>query len=154
MNIQGWFPLGFISLMSLLSKGLLRVCSNTSVPKHQFFGAQFFMVQLSHPHMTLVKPELWPDGPCWQSDGSAFSYAVQVCHGGFPHSSAGKESACSAGDSGSIPGSGRSPGEGNGNPLQYSCLEHPLDPLQYCCLEHPMDWSGSSPWGHKESDTT
>ena len=46
---------------------------------------------------------------------------------GFPHSSVGKESACNAGDSGSIPGSGRSPGEGNGNPLQYSCLENPMD---------------------------
>ena len=38
-----------------------------------------------------------------------------------------KESACNAGDLGSIPGSGRSPGEGNGNPLQYSCLENPMD---------------------------
>ena len=37
------------------------------------------------------------------------------------------ESACYAGDLGSIPGSGRSPGEGNGNPLQYSCLENPMD---------------------------
>ena len=46
---------------------------------------------------------------------------------GFPRSSVGKESACSAGDSGLIPGSGRSPGEGNGNPLQYSCLENPMD---------------------------
>ena len=42
-------------------------------------------------------------------------------------SSVGKESACSAGDLGSIPGSGKSPGEGNGNPLQYSCLENPMD---------------------------
>ena len=41
--------------------------------------------------------------------------------------SEGKTSACNAGDSGSIPGSGRSPGEGNGNPLQYSCLENPMD---------------------------
>ena len=46
---------------------------------------------------------------------------------GFPHSSVGKESACNAGDLGSIPGSGRSPGEGNGNPLPYSCLENPMD---------------------------
>ena len=45
--------------------------------------------------------------------------------GGFPHSSVGKESACNAGGLGSIPGSGRSLGEGNGNPLQYSCLENP-----------------------------
>ena len=39
----------------------------------------------------------------------------------------GKESVCNAGDPGSIPGSGRSPGEGNGNPLEYSCLENPMD---------------------------
>ena len=38
-----------------------------------------------------------------------------------------KETACNAGDPGSIPGSGRSPGEGNGNPLQYSCMENPMD---------------------------
>ena len=44
---------------------------------------------------------------------------------GFPGSSDGKESAYNAGDLGSIPESGRSPGEGNGNPLQYSCLENP-----------------------------
>ena len=46
---------------------------------------------------------------------------------GFPGGSDGKESACNAGDQGSIPGLGRSPGEGNGNPLQYSCLENPMD---------------------------
>ena len=46
---------------------------------------------------------------------------------GFLHSSVSKEAACNAGDQGSIPGSGRSPGEGNGNPLQYSCLENPMD---------------------------
>ena len=46
---------------------------------------------------------------------------------GFPGGLVGKESSCDAGDPGSIPGLGRSPGEGNGNPLQYSCLEHPMD---------------------------
>ena len=46
---------------------------------------------------------------------------------GFPYSSVGKESACNAGDPGSIPGLGRSPGEGNGNPLQYSCLGNLTD---------------------------
>ena len=45
----------------------------------------------------------------------------------FPGGSDGKASACNAGDLGSIPGSGRSPGEGNGNPLQYSCLENSMD---------------------------
>ena len=46
---------------------------------------------------------------------------------GFPGGSDGEESACNAGDQGSIPGSGRSPGEGNGNALQYSCLENSMD---------------------------
>ena len=57
---------------------------------------------------------------------------------GFPGGSDGKGSACSAGDPGSIPGSGRPPGEGNGNPLQYSCLKNPMD----------------RPWSRKESDMT
>ena len=46
---------------------------------------------------------------------------------GFPSGSDGKETACNAGDPSSIPGLGRSPGEGNGNPLQYSGLENPMD---------------------------
>ena len=46
---------------------------------------------------------------------------------GFPNVSDGKESACNAGNLGLIPGSGRSPGKGNGNPLQYSCLENPIN---------------------------
>ena len=46
---------------------------------------------------------------------------------GFPDSSVGKESACNAGDLGLIPGLGRSPGEGIGYPLQYSCLENSMD---------------------------
>ena len=61
----------------------------------------------------------------------------------FPGGSGGKASACSAGDPGSIPGSGRSPGEGNGNPLQYSCLENPMD----------RSVVGYSPPGCKELDT-
>ena len=88
----------------------------------------------------------------------------------FPHSSVGKESTYSAGDPGSIPGSGRSPGEGTGYPLQYPWASHGggsnskeyacnvgdegsisglgkspggghANPLQYSCLENPMDRS-------------
>ena len=55
------------------------------------------------------------------SSSSIFIYV------GFPGVSQVKASACNVGDLGSIPGSGRSPGEGNGNPLQYSCLENPMD---------------------------
>ena len=46
---------------------------------------------------------------------------------GFPGDSDSKESTCNAGDASSIPGLGRSPGEGNGNPLWYSCLDNPMD---------------------------
>ena len=53
---------------------------------------------------------------------------IHICkHMSFPCSSVGKESTYNAGDLGLIPGFGRSPGEGNGNPLQYSCLENPMD---------------------------
>ena len=65
---------------------------------------------------------------------------------GFPGGSDGKASAWNAGDQGSIPGSGRSPGEGNGNPLQHSYLENPMDEGAWLI--------GYSPWGHKQSDTT
>ena len=58
----------------------------------------------------------------------------------FPSGADGKESACNARDPGSIPGLGRSPGEGNGNPLQYFCLENPIDRGVW--------------WAHKESDMT
>ena len=63
----------------------------------------------------------------------------------FPGGLEGKASACNAGDLGSIPGSGRSPGEGNGNPFQYSChgQSHGWRSL-----------IGYSPWCHEESDTT
>ena len=54
-------------------------------------------------------------------------FLTQELNQGFPGGSEGKASACNVGDPGSIPGWGRSPGEGNGNPLQYSCLENPMD---------------------------
>ena len=54
-SIQGWVPLGLTGLISLLSKGLWRVFSNTRVGKHQFFRSSVFMVQLSHPYMTTGK---------------------------------------------------------------------------------------------------
>ena len=60
-------------------------------------------------------------------------------------SSDGKASACQAGDPGSIPESGRSPGEGNGNPLQYSCLENSMN---------RRVWRATSPWGGKVLDMT
>ena len=64
---------------------------------------------------------------------------------GFPGGASGKESSCNTGVPSLIPPLGRSPGEGNGNPLQYSCLENPMD---------RGAWRAYSPWGVKESDTT
>ena len=55
---------------------------------------------------------------------------------GFPDGSDGKESACNAGDLGSIPGLGRSPGGGHGNPLHYSCLENPMDRGAWWAIVH------------------
>ena len=66
------------------------------------------------PHGGLYKPMTWYIGKVPRLDV------------GFHCSSDGKESACNAGDLGSIPRLGRSPGEGNDNPLQYSCLENPM----------------------------
>ena len=63
MNIQDWFPLGLTSLISLQSKGLVRVFSNTTVQKHQFFSAQLSLWSNSHIHTWLLeKPQLWLDG--------------------------------------------------------------------------------------------
>ena len=64
---------------------------------------------------------------------------------GFPYSLVSKESACNAGDPGSIPGLGRSPGEGNSNPLQYTCLENPMDRAA---------WQATQSMGSQESDMT
>ena len=63
---------------------------------------------------------------------------------GFPGGSDGKESTCNAGDLGLIPGLGRSPGGGQGSPLQYSCLENPMDRGAWRATVH----------GVTESDTT
>ena len=56
-----------------------------------------------------------------------FMEMVNGFYWGFPGGTDGKESACNAGDLGSAPGWGRSPGEGKGNPLQYSCQKNPMD---------------------------
>ena len=61
----------------------------------------------------------------------------------FPDGSEGKESVCNPGDQGSILWWGRSPGEGNGNPLQYSCLENPMDRGAWWATVHGVTKSGT-----------
>ena len=64
MNIQGWFPFGLTGLISLLSKGLSRVFSSTTVQKQQFFGTQPSSQSNSHVCTWLLeKTKLWLDGP-------------------------------------------------------------------------------------------
>ena len=81
------------------------------------------------------------DGPPKSPDSKRGPYLIL----GFPGSSGSKEPACNAGDVGLIPGLGRSPGEGNGNPLQCSYLENSTE---------RGAWWACSPWGHKELDMT
>ena len=64
MNIQGWFPLWLTALISLLSKGLSKLFSNTIVQKHQFFGTQFSLQSNSYIHTWLLDL-------CWQSENSS-----------------------------------------------------------------------------------
>ena len=59
--------------------------------------------------------------------GAYYVFLSLIVCNGLPWWLSDKESSCNAGDAGSIPGLGGSPGEGNGNPLQYSCLKNPMD---------------------------
>ena len=73
-----------------------------------------------------ISPEApGPGAMC--SLSASILHLLESFHMCFPGGSYGKVSACNEGDPGSIPGLGRSPGEGNGNPLQYSCLENSMD---------------------------
>ena len=67
-----------------------------------------------------------------------------MCIWGFPGGSEVKAPASNAGDPGPIPGLGRSPGEGNGNPLQYSCLENPMDGEAWQATVHGVAKSQTS----------
>ena len=86
-------------------------------------------IQPSHPLSScLLLPSVFPSIRGFSNEPARFSnMCYLLVHQGLPGGSGGKASAYSAGDPGSIPGSGSSSGEGNGNPLQYSCLENPMD---------------------------
>ena len=104
-----------------------------------FSCVQLFAIFQAPLSMGFSRQESWTGLPC-PPPGDLFNPGIEclsltiscirrwvLYHWGFPCGSAGKESACSEGDLGSIPGLGRYSGEGHGNPLQDSCLENPMD---------------------------
>ena len=99
---------------------------------------------LSHQGSPIIIWRLgkWQPNPSLWDQGRKHKYKMIS----FPCGSEGKESTCNAGDP--VPGLGRSPGEGNGYPLQSSCLENPMDRGALRATGH------KGPWGHKESDMT
>ena len=150
VSIQYWSPLGWTGWISLQSWGLFKSLlqhhsSKASILQH----STFFMVQLSYPWASLVAQlvktppvmrfDPWVRTTTWRRD--RLHTAVFLA---FPDGSDGKESACNAGDLGSIPGLERSPGEGHGNPLQYSSLKNTHG--QRSLVSYSL-------WGHKQSDT-
>ena len=105
---------------------------------------QYLYIHDIHPKMENIWEKNFheiPKSKTWICHSSSTIYIALTLYLGFPGGLDSKESACSVGDMGSIPGLRRSPGEGNGNPLQY------------CYLENSMD-RHYSPWGCKESDMT
>ena len=117
MNIQSWFPLGIDWFDLLVVQGTLKSLLQYHNSKASILqSSAFFIVQLSHPYMTT---------------GKTIALTRQILVGrGFPGGTRGKEPPANAGDirdTNLIPGSGRSPGGGHGNPPQYSCLENPMD---------------------------
>ena len=106
---------------------------------------QMIPCRFTFPHRKFSQLPVWKKWARLHLVEELMSLDKTVLTMGFPGSLGGKESACNAGDPGSIPGWGRSLGEGNGNPLQYSCLGNPMD---------RGAWWAYGPWGHKGLDMT
>ena len=115
MNTQDLSPSGWTDWISLQSKGLSRVFSNTTVQKHQFFGTQLSSQSKSHPYMTTGKTIALTRHIKHLINISWASLMAQTVKN-LPT----KQEIW-------VQGLGRSPEEGNGYPLQYSCLENPTD---------------------------
>ena len=126
MNIQDWFPSG----LTVWSPCSLRD-SQESSPTPQFKKilqhSAFFTVHLSRPYMTTEKTIASTRRTFVGKVVSLLFNMLSRLAIDFPGGSDGKVSVYNVEDPGSIPGLGRSPGEGNGNPLQYCCLENPMD---------------------------
>ena len=128
--------------LKVSSKGSVKDVLSMASPQLKPSDTRGSRSALTHPPLPLSigrNQSLAPAGPC-PRENTFLSKTIF-----YPGGSDGKESACSAGDPGSIPGSRRFPGEGKGYPLQYSCLENP---------HGQRSLAGYSPWGRKESDMT
>ena len=127
--------LKFVSLCSIFSLFLkpiflLFYADSINSCNHSSLQIQF---SSSVTHLSIeLSMSLWAVSFVWKW----FCFFFFASLWGFPGDSYSKESACNAGDPGSIPGSGRSPGEGNGNPLQYSCLENAMHRGAWQILVH------------------
>ena len=146
--------------MCILKTGIsndIRILSNLNQEVQFRFWMPINSTDLSLSHCVL-RAGLWALPGMWNKcmaayptsrDGLSHAKLWHLCissaFGGFPDSSVGIESTCNAGDASSILGSGRSPGEGKGYPLQYSGLENTTDCVRGVCV---------CPWGRKVSDTT
>ena len=115
-NIEHLFTCLMAICMSSLEKCLFRSSR---------LGHLLISTHTGRPHPVYIYHNLSKHPPI----GGRFAFKKILLYllWGFPGSSVSKESAYNAGNHSSIPGLGRSPGEGNGNPLQYSCLEKPMD---------------------------
>ena len=110
----------------LLSQEMSKCVCAQSLNRVQFFFVFFsiYFYQLEANYLTILQQVLsYID----MNQPWSYMYSLQPPQTGFPHNSGDKESACNAGDLGSIPGLGRSPGEGKGYPFQYSVLENSMD---------------------------
>ena len=143
-----FFPAAFNIFFFFFNFNLINMCFGI------FFLVFFFFLIMYHLSRVFLVAHWWRI--CLQCRRPQFNFLVgkipwrkdrlpPPVFWGFPGGSDGKESACNVGDLGSVPGLGRSPGGGQGNPLQYSCLENP---------HGQRSLAGYSPWGLKESDTT
>ena len=126
-------PQGYTKSIDIWSVGciLAEMLSNRPI-----FPGKHYLDQLNH----ILGRGDWPA----EWEGNSLTGGEISIGSKFPGGSEDKKSACSEGDPGSIPGSGRSPGVGNGYPLHYSCLENPMD---------REAWRATLHGGHKESDT-
>ena len=123
-------------MMVLFSSSAVSTLCETMYSNMPGFPVLHHLPELAQTHARWVSDAIQPSHPivpfssCLQSfpaSGSFLAWYIYLIYILFPGGSDGKASACSAGDPCSIPGLGRSPGKGNGNPLQYSCLENSMD---------------------------